>query len=117
MDINIKKLNNLKLRKNRIRSKISGSAARPRMSLNRSLKAIRVQLIDDVAGRTLVSASTLDLKSKEPKIAQATALGKLIADKAKQAGIESVVFDRGGYRYHGRVQALADSAREAGLKF
>ena len=111
--------NRLRLKRHRrIRSKISGTAERPRLSIFRSNKNIYAQLIDDVAGVTLASASTLD-KSVEtaPKTEQAAKVGALIAERAKAANIEVVVFDRGGYLYHGRVQALAEAAREAGLKF
>ena len=98
-----------------IRKKISGSSERPRLAVFRSNKQIYAQLIDDINGNTLASASSVD--SKGTKIEQATAVGKLIADYAKKVGVDSVVFDRGGFLYHGRVKALADSAREAGLKF
>lgn len=105
-------------RHKRVRGKISGTAARPRLNVFRSNANIYAQLIDDVAGVTLASASTLD-KSVEtaPKTEQAAKVGALIAERAKAANIEVVVFDRGGYLYHGRVQALAEAAREAGLKF
>ncbi|MCT8393585.1 50S ribosomal protein L18 [Weissella confusa] len=105
-------------RHTRVRGKISGTAERPRLNVYRSNKNIYAQLIDDVAGVTLASASTLD-KSVEnaPKTEQAAKVGALIAERAKAAGVEVVVFDRGGYLYHGRVQALAEAAREAGLKF
>ena len=115
--------NENRLRKhNRVRRKISGTSERPRMCVFRSLKQMYVQVIDDVGGRTLVSASTLDREIRD-KIATggnadgAAEVGKLIAEKARAAGIEEVVFDRGGYLYHGRVAALAKAAREAGLKF
>ncbi|MAJ90168.1 MAG: 50S ribosomal protein L18 [Flavobacteriales bacterium] len=98
-----------------IRKKISGTSERPRLAVFRSNKQIYVQLIDDINGNTLASASSVD--SKGTKIEQASAVGKLIADNAKKVGVDSVVFDRGGFLYHGRVKALADSAREAGLKF
>jgi large subunit ribosomal protein L18 len=102
-----------------IRKRISGSAERPRLSVYRSNKGIYAQIIDDVAGKTLVSASSL---SKEFSVAgtkgeQSAAVGKLIAEKAKAAGIDSVVFDRNGYLYHGRVKQLAECAREGGLIF
>ena len=106
----------------RVRQKIVGSAARPRLSVFRSQQHIFAQLIDDSVGRTLASASTIDpalrksLKSGSNKAA-ATAVGKLLAERAKAANIRKVVFDRGGYLYHGRVKALADGAREAGLDF
>lgn len=102
-----------------IRKKISGTAERPRLSVFRSNRAIYCQLIDDVAGRTLVSASTMDKEVPRTgkKIDQSKAVGKLLAERAKVAGIETTVFDRAGYLYHGRVKALADGAREGGLKF
>lgn len=115
--------NEIRLRKHvRVRKKISGTSERPRMCVFRSLKQIYVQLIDDVDGRTLASASTLDKEIRD-KIENggnaegAAEVGRLIAEKARAAGIETVVFDRGGYIYHGRVAALAEAAREAGLKF
>ena len=98
-----------------IRKKISGTSERPRLAVFRSNKEIYAQIIDDVAGNTLASASSSDAKGT--KTEQATVVGKLIAETAKKAGIDTVVFDRGGFLYHGRVKALADSAREAGLKF
>ena len=98
-----------------IRKKISGTSERPRLAVFRSNKEIYAQLIDDVTGTTLVSASSVDIKGT--KTVQATSVGKLITENAKKVGIETVVFDRGGFLYHGRVKALADSAREAGLKF
>ncbi|MBL4586952.1 MAG: 50S ribosomal protein L18 [Flavobacteriales bacterium] len=106
--------------KKRIRSIISGSAARPRMSVFRSNKEIYVQLVDDLEGTTLLSAASSDkgiAGEKGTKIEVATRVGKLIAERAKEAGVETVVFDRNGYLYHGRVKALADGAREEGLKF
>ena len=102
----------------RIRKTIQGTSVRPRLSVFRSNKQIYAQIIDDLSGKTLVSAaSATDKKSKENKINQATQVGSLIAKKANDAGIENVVFDRNGYLYHGRVKALAESAREGGLKF
>jgi large subunit ribosomal protein L18 len=98
-----------------IRKKVSGTSDRPRLAVFRSNKEIYAQLIDDIAGNTLACASSSDAKGT--KIEQANIVGKLIADNAKKAGINTVVFDRGGFLYHGRVKALADSAREAGLKF
>ena len=105
--------------KRRIRKKISGTAMVPRLSVYRSNKQIYAQIIDDISGKTLASAGSIKDKSaqKVAKLNQATLVGKLIADKAKKAGIETVVFDRNGYLYHGRVKSLADSAREGGLKF
>ena len=102
----------------RIREKMSGTAARPRLNVYRSLNHIYTQLIDDAAGVTLASASTLQAKLKTGgNVAAAKEVGKLIAEKAQEKGIKKVVFDRGGYLYHGRVKALAEAAREAGLDF
>nr|WP_321407814.1 50S ribosomal protein L18 [uncultured Carboxylicivirga sp.] len=104
----------------RVRSKISGTAERPRMTVFRSNKQISVQLIDDVAGKTLAAASSLvkDIAEQSgSKSDKAALVGKSIAEVASKAGITSVVFDRNGYLYHGRVKQLADAAREAGLKF
>ena len=105
--------------KYRIRKRLSGSAERPRMSVYRSNKQIYVQLVDDISGQTLVSASSKEKEiasQKVNKIDQAKLVGKLIAEKAKEKGIKIVVFDRNGYLYHGRVKNLADAARESGLK-
>ena len=109
-------------RHERIRNKITGTAVKPRMCVNRSLKNISVQLIDDLAGDTLVSASTV-----EPGIASkienggnkeaARLIGETVAERALEQGIETVVFDRSGYKYHGRIKELANAAREKGLKF
>ncbi|MBN8678618.1 MAG: 50S ribosomal protein L18 [Chitinophagales bacterium] len=99
----------------RIRKKVNGTAERPRLSVYRSNNAIYCQLINDHAGHTLASASSIGMKGAN--IAQATEVGKMIAERAKAAGIQNVVFDRGGYLYHGRVKALADGAREGGLQF
>ncbi|PXY32193.1 50S ribosomal protein L18 [Prauserella muralis] len=107
-------------RHNRLRKKISGTSQRPRMSVKRSTRHIVVQLIDDLAGHTLASASSLeaDVRTMEgDKKAKAAKVGELVAARAKNAGISSVVFDRGGNAYHGRIAALADAAREAGLEF
>ncbi|MFW2883069.1 50S ribosomal protein L18 [Levilactobacillus brevis] len=102
----------------RVRNKISGTAERPRLNVFRSNKNIYAQVIDDVAGVTLVSASTLDSEvAGDNKTDQAKGVGQLIAKRAIEKKITNVVFDRGGYLYHGRVQALAEAAREAGLKF
>jgi large subunit ribosomal protein L18 len=106
----------------RIRKKMQGTAERPRLNVYRSLNHIYVQVIDDLHGETLVSASTAEGKKKEDRrtggnVASAKAIGKAIAERAKAKGVTQVVFDRGGYIYHGRVKALADAAREAGLKF
>ena len=102
--------------KTRIRGRVSGSAERPRMSVFRSNKAIYVQLIDDKAGKTLVSASSKGIE-EGTKSEIAAKVGELVAKKAIEAGIESVVFDRNGYLFHGRVKSLADGARKGGLKF
>ena len=105
----------------RIREKMSGTPERPRLNVYRSLNHIYTQLIDDAAGVTIVSASTLgkkgDAKKAGGNIAAATEVGKLIAARAQEKGIKKIVFDRGGYLYHGRIKALADAAREAGLEF
>jgi len=106
-------------RHERVRAKISGTKECPRLSVFRSNKNIVAQIIDDVAGHTLVSASTMDkeVKTKQANIEAAKEVGELIAKRAIKAGIKTVVFDRGGYIYHGKVQALAEAAREAGLEF
>jgi large subunit ribosomal protein L18 len=106
----------------RMRKRLVGTPERPRLCVHRSSRHIRAQVVDDVAGRTLVSASSLDKDVRATmkgggNIAAAKIVGKAIADRAKAKGIENVVFDRGGYQYHGRVQALAEAARAAGLKF
>ena len=104
----------------RLRKKVSGTTVRPRLVVNRSSRHLVVQLIDDVAGHTLASASTLeaDVRALEgDKKARATKVGELIAARAREAGVTAVVLDRGGYLYHGRVAALADAAREGGLEF
>ena len=104
----------------RVRKKVQGSAERPRLVVTRSTKHMSAQIIDDIAGHTLVSASTLDptLRTSEgDKTAKARKVGELLAERAKEAGIGSVVFDRAGHRYHGRIAALADGARESGLEF
>ena len=106
-------------RHRRVRKGVSGSAERPRLVVFRSNRGIEAQLIDDAAGKTLAAASSLGLAKsfKGNKVAQAAEVGKALASAAKSAGIETAVFDRGGYLYHGRVKALADGAREGGLKF
>jgi large subunit ribosomal protein L18 len=106
-------------RHKRVRGKVFGTGERPRLVVFRSNRGIEAQLIDDLEGKTLAAASWLQLKKsfKGAKTAQAAEVGKLLAQSAKQAGIETVVFDRGGYLYHGWVKALADAAREGGLKF
>ena len=103
----------------RVRAKISGTPECPRLNIFRSNKNIVAQVIDDVAGKTLVSASTMDkeVKTKQSNIEAAKEVGELIAKRAIKAGIKNVVFDRGGYIYHGKVQAFAEAAREAGLEF
>ncbi|MDG0974047.1 MAG: 50S ribosomal protein L18 [Crocinitomicaceae bacterium] len=105
--------------KRRIRKRVFGNADIPRLTVYRSNKQIYAQIVDDLKGITLVSASSQMMKETEklPKIEQAAAVGKLIAEKAVKAGVSQVVFDRNGYLYHGRVKSLADSAREGGLKF
>jgi large subunit ribosomal protein L18 len=106
-------------RHRRVRGKVRGTAERPRLVVFRSNRGIEAQLVDDVSGRTLASASWLALRKtfKGDKSAQATEVGKLLAEQAKQAGVAACVFDRAGYLYHGRVKALADGAREGGLQF
>jgi large subunit ribosomal protein L18 len=105
----------------RIRKKLQGTPERPRLNVYRSLNHIYVQIIDDLHGKTLVSASTAEGKKEERRtggnVAAAKSVGKAIAERAKAKGVSKVVFDRGGYIYHGRVKALADAAREAGLQF
>jgi len=103
-------------RKRRIRARISGTPERPRMSVYRSLRQITVQLIDDAKGRTLLAASTKHVKSK-PDMKGALKLGEFVAKQAKEKKLTTVVFDRNAYRYHGRIKALADAAREGGLQF
>ncbi|KAA6345679.1 50S ribosomal protein L18 [termite gut metagenome] len=103
--------------KYRVRNKISGTTVRPRMSVFRSNKQIYVQLIDDLSGKTLAVASSFGIKENMPKKEQAAKVGSLIAEKAREAGITTVVFDRNGYLYHGRVKEMADAARNGGLKF
>ena len=106
-------------RHKRVRGKVSGTAERPRLVVFRSNRGIEAQLVDDLEGKTLAAASWLQLKKsfKGSKTEQAAEVGKLLAENAKKADLETVVFDRGGYLYHGRVKALADAAREGGLKF
>lgn len=105
------------LRHNRVRKKISGTTARPRLAVFRSTTHIYAQLIDDSTGRTIASASTVADGKTGAKTASAENVGKLLAERAKAADIDTVVFDRGGFRYHGRVAAVAEGARKAGLKF
>ena len=105
-------------RHERVREKIRGSADRPRLAVFRSITHIYAQLIDDTAGKTLVAASSVDAKdAKGKKSERAKAVGTMLGERAKAKGIGEVVFDRGGYRYHGRVKALGDAARSAGLRF
>jgi large subunit ribosomal protein L18 len=118
----IRKIEKKEIRKRihvRIRRKVQGTTERPRLAVFRSVAHIYAQVIDDVEGKTLVSASSVDKTSKSGggNVAAAKAIGKLVAERAKEKGVKSVVFDRGGYQYHGRVKALADAAREAGLEF
>ena len=106
----------------RVRTGLAGTPERPRLNVYRSVAHIYAQVIDDRGGRTIASASSVDKETKKNlkgggNIASAKAVGKVIAERAKAAGVTQVVFDRGGYKYHGRVKALADAAREAGLKF
>jgi large subunit ribosomal protein L18 len=105
-------------RHKRVRKHLVGSAARPRLVVFRSNRGIAAQLVDDGAGRTLAAASSLHVRNaKGTKSDQAAAVGKLLAENAKKAGVKRIVFDRGGYLYHGRVKALAEAAREGGLEF
>ncbi len=104
----------------RVRKKVSGTPARPRLVVTRSARHVVAQIVDDTKGHTLASASTMEVDLRgavDDKTAKARKVGQLVAERAKQAGVESVVFDRGGNRYHGRVAALADGAREGGLDF
>lgn len=107
----------------RVRAKVNGTAARPRLNVFRSSAHIYCQVIDDVNGHTLVAASDLEDAVREKagegatKVARAKAVGETIAERAKEAGVDAVVFDRGGFLYHGRIKAVADGARESGLKF
>jgi large subunit ribosomal protein L18 len=105
-----------------MRKRMSGTMERPRLCVHRSTRHIRAQVVDDLSGRTLASASSLDTEVKTiikggGNIAASKVVGKMVAERARAKGIDKVVFDRGGYQYHGRVQALAEAAREAGLKF
>jgi len=106
--------------KNRIRKVVSGTEARPRLTVFRSNKEIYAQIVDDVSGKTISAASSRDKdisSAKANKTEKATLVGKAVAEKALKAGVETIAFDRGGYLYHGRVKSLAEGAREAGLKF
>jgi large subunit ribosomal protein L18 len=105
-----------------MRKRVAGTSDRPRLCVHRTTRHIRAQVIDDLTGRTIVAASSLDKDVRDVikgggNVAASKVVGKVVAERAKAKGIEKVVFDRGGYQYHGRVQALADSAREAGLQF
>jgi large subunit ribosomal protein L18 len=118
----IRKIDNNEIRERihkRIRRKVQGTAERPRLAVFRSVAHIYAQVIDDAKGSTLVSASSIEKEAKTNggNVAAAKAIGKTIAERAKEKGIKRVVFDRGGYQYHGRVKALADAARAAGLEF
>ena len=104
-------------RHSRVRVQVSGTAERPRLSVYRSLHHIYAQVIDDAAGKTLASASTVQLGGGRNDLEAASAVGKAIAASASKAGVKTVVFDRGGFLYHGRIKALAEAAREAGLEF
>ena len=105
------------VRHRRVRKKVKGTPEQPRLCVFRSLKAIYAQVIDDSEGRTLAAASSGETSEDGPKTAASAAVGKLLAERATGRGITRVVFDRGGYKYHGRVKALADGAREGGLQF
>ena len=111
-----RKINRLKRHK-RVRVHVNGTKERPRLAVFKSLNHVYAQLIDDAASHTLASASTVELKAKGKSMDEAAKVGTAIAAKAKAAGVKSVVFDRGGFLYHGRIKALADAAREAGLEF
>jgi large subunit ribosomal protein L18 len=111
-----RKVNRSKRHK-RVRVHVVGTPQRPRLFVFRSLNHLYAQLIDDTASRTVAAASTVELKAKGNGMTQAAEVGKAIATKARAAGVSSVVFDRGGFLYHGRIKALADAAREAGLEF
>ncbi|MBS1858663.1 MAG: 50S ribosomal protein L18 [Acidobacteria bacterium] len=118
----IKKIEKKEIRKRihrRIRRKLAGTSERPRLAVFRSVAHIYAQVIDDAKGVTVVSASSVDkaVKTSGGNVAAAKAIGKLVAERAREKGIKNVVFDRGGYQYHGRIKALADAAREAGLEF
>lgn len=101
----------------RVRAALQGNASRPRLTVFRSQKHISAQIIDDTIGRTLASASDHDVKSKDKPLVKAKEVGKILAERAGKAGVKAVAFDRGSFRYHGRVAALADGAREGGLNF
>ena len=111
------KVKSLQQRHRRVRKKVIGTAERPRLAVHRSSRHIYVQVIDDFAGRTLAAASTLVVEGKGDPKTRAKAVGSEVAARAKSAGITQVTFDRGGFKYHGRVQAVAEGAREGGLEF
>jgi large subunit ribosomal protein L18 len=116
----LQKVAGRKRRHHRVRKNVRGTAARPRLAVFRSNKHVYAQVIDDVAGRTIASASTMETEVRAGSTATvdaATSVGKRVGERAKAAGISAVVFDRGGFRYHGRVAGVADGAREAGLEF
>jgi large subunit ribosomal protein L18 len=119
--MNVKKLSDSRKRRHlRVRKKVRGTAARPRLAVFRSTKHIYAQVIDDVAGRTIASASTMESDARggaTGTVDAATSVGERVAARAKDAGVETVVFDRGGVKYHGRVAAVADGARSGGLEF
>ena len=122
MTTTAQKRHELRIRRHRrVRKKVHGTATRPRLAIYRSNKHLTAQVIDDDAGRTLASASTLEADFRKQQsggnVAAATAVGALVAERTKQAGISAVVFDRGGFLYHGRVAAIAEAARAAGLEF
>lgn len=110
--------NEVRLKRNRrVRAKISGTPSRPRLAVFKSLVSLYAQLIDDVAGKTIAQANLKEIAKAKNDVKGAMEVGKLLAKKAKEAKIEEIVFDRSGYRFHGKVKALADGAREGGLKF
>ena len=105
-------------RRRRVRAKVAGTGERPRLAVFRSNRGVQAQVIDDVRGHTIAAVNWTEKELKDlPRMDQAKRAGELIAQRAKEAGAETVIFDRGGYRYHGRVRALAEGAREAGLRF
>jgi large subunit ribosomal protein L18 len=117
MSVKTKQTSRLR-RRRRVRAKVRGSAERPRLAVFRSNRGMVAQLIDDTRGHTLAAVSWTESDLRDlARMEQASKVGALLADRAKKAGVETCVFDRGGYRYHGRVKALADGAREAGLRF
>ncbi len=117
MDKNKEKNQKQDRRHARVRAKVTGTASRPRLSVFRSNRGMFLQLIDDAAGKTIASASSIEVKAKGKKVEISKELGKMIAEKAAAKKITAVVFDRGAYKYHGRVQAVAEGAREGGLEF